>query len=399
MRILFLTHTFPYPLDDGIKLHVYYLLKQLSRTNTIFLLSLTDRKVAKESQTEIEKLGIDIAGIVEHKIPKSPWSRLANCLFDPVPFFVRQFESKIFRDALQNFLAKEKIDVIHADYLSMVIYQDSFQNTPAVAFPHDAMSMLFKRSAQQEKNPLRRIYLNIQARKTLSFEKACLRKFNNIAVVSEIDKKYLLQNLGLLNIAVVTNGVDSEYFAPRPELEAEEPTILFRGVMSFFPNHDAAYFFYREILSLIRQKIPNTRFIVAGKNPSPVWQKYKQKDSLLRVTAYVDDMRPYMAQTQVVVCPMRAASGIQNKILEPMAMAKAVVATPLACEGLGVKDGQELLLADNPSSFAQKTIGLLENKSLREKVGQAARNYICQHHKWETNAQIFEKLYKEAVGI
>ena len=402
MNVLFLTHTFPFPLDDGIKLHVYYLLKYLAQNHKIYLLSLSESPVPSAYQQELEKLGVTVSGIAVRKIPKSPIARLSNCLFDPVPFFVRQFESKEFRNSITQLLQKEKIDIVTADYLSTAIYRDSFSEIPAVSFAHDAMSMLFERSAKQEKNPLKRAYLNLQAKKTASFECDWLSKFDGIALVSEVDKQYLLNNCPKLRnkkFIIVTNGVDADYFHPMPEMEAKEPTIVFRGVLSFFPNHDAAVYFYTEILPKIRERIPNARFIAAGKNPDPIWTTYQRQDPNLTVTGFVPDMRVAMAQANVVVCPMRAASGVQNKVLEPMAMAKAIVATPRACEALNLEDKNQIYLANDSETFAQKTIDLLLNKPLRDTLGQRARAHVLKHHPWQSNAVAFDQLYKEIQAI
>ncbi len=398
MRILVLTHTFPFPLDDGVKLHVYYLLKYLAQTNKIYLLSLSETEVELSIQEEIKKLGVTVVGVVTHKIPKSSWARLGNCLFDPVPFFVRQFESEKFRESISHFLNHEKIDLVQTDYLATTIYRETFGSLPAIAFPHDAMSMLFYRSAEKERNILKRWYLKIQSHKTLQFERSWLRKFEGLAFVSGFDIQYLHKHcpeLSGIPTIIATGGVDMDYFHPMPGSEAENHTIVFRGVLSFFPNHDAAIYFYTTILRKIRKKIPNVRFVIAGKNPNPIWENYRRQDPNLIVTGFVPDIRTVMAQAHVVVCPMRAASGVQNKVLEAMAMAKAIVATPRACEALNLEDGKQIYLANDPETFAQKTIDLLLNKSARDALGQRARDYVLKHHQWQSNAIAFNQLYEE----
>lgn len=399
MKVLFLTHTFPYPLDDGVRLHVYYLLKYLSLEHEIHLLSLNDTSVSPAHRQEIEKLDVRIAGMLVHPVPKAALARIWNCFFDPVPFFVRQFESQAFSSAIQSFLARQPVDVIHVDYLSLAIYRGLWEGRPAVAFPHDAVSMLFERSALRERSWWRRCYLMIQQKKTLSFEKKVLPQFKSVAVVSDIDRAHLDRHLPGLKMAVVTNGVDTDHFCPRPEAESPEPVILFRGVMNFFPNHDAALYFYREILPLIRARLPHARFVAAGKNPDPVWNRLAAQDPLLEVTGYVPDMREVMAKAWVVVCPMRAASGIQNKVLEPMAMAKAVIATPRATEGLRLEDGRQILFAGSQKDFASQTLLALTDLPLRRRLGAAAREHVLTYHQWRSNAAVFTRLYKEAAGF
>ena len=397
MKILFLAHTFPYPLNDGVRLHLYYLLKELTPRHEIHLLCLNDVPVSPEERRAVESLGVRIAGIVEHRVPQAFSARLKNTLFDCVPFLVRQFESDRMRRELKDFLAARPVDAVHVDYLSMAIYRPELGDAPAVFFPHDAVSMLFERNVRSETGPFRKLYTWAQWRKVRRFETRMIPQFESTMVVSPVDREHLLRHCPGAEIAVSPNGVDTDYFAPRPDAE-EENIVLFRGVMNFLPNADAARFFYRDIFPLVRREVPEARFVVVGKEPPPDLKEAAGRDPGLVLTGYVDDLRDWTGRASLVVCPMRIGSGIKNKILESLSMAKAVVATPMACAGIETGGARVMEAEERPEAFARAVARLLKHPSSRKAMGREARIFVEKHYTWKRNADDFEKLYREAAG-
>ncbi len=342
MKILFLTHTFPYPLNEGTRVLIYNLLAQLAPRHDVHLICLNDRPVSEGDLRKIQALGLRSIKAIPHDVPKGVLARLGNVAFDSVPFCVRQFESAALRAALREFFKTQTVDVVHAEYISSAVYRDEFKGVPAVFYPHDAVSMLFERNASAETSLARRIYTLSQWKKVLRFERQALSQFERTIVVSESDKKYLSGHADTANVRVIPVGIDCEYFAPRPTASpaaaaGTELKILFRGVMNFLPNDDAARHFYEDIFPVVKNLAPKARFVVAGPSPSKALTRAAAADPNLIVTGFVDDLRDTMAEASVVVCPMRIGSGIKIKILESLAMGKAVVATPLACSGLDVE--------------------------------------------------------------
>lgn len=395
MNILYLTHDFPYPPDEGIRIVNYNLLKQLSKRHRITLLSL----VQNESQNEyIEKISAYCHKVktVVREIPKSALLRLKNILFQKYPFCVYQFYSKDFEDTIRKSLAEDKYDVLHFDFVNTSIYRDSAGGVPAVYFPHDAMSMLFYRNIPRETSLLRKIYTYSQYRKMRSYEKYILKKFQKTAVVSPVDRDWLLNICGDSGISVIPNGIDTEYFKPF-DVREDYPSVIFRGIMSFLPNIDAVEYFCRQILPLIKKEIPEVRFYIVGSSPGKQVLKYHDGKSVI-VTGHVEDIREYILKATVNVCPMRVGSGIKNKILEAMALEKATVATGLACDGIPeLKNGENIMVADTPPEFAKKAVELIKNRDLRRKFGNNSREIMVENYGWDKIARKFEELYKEAV--
>lgn len=396
MKILFLAHSFPYPPDEGIKLMSYNLLKEFAKRHSITLVSLIESEEEKKYIPAVKKFCQQIETVL-HKVPKSFFKRLWNIFFQREPFSAYQFYSKEFAQKLPKLVKNGNFDIIHFDYLTSV-YRSSANNLPGVFFPHDALSMLFKRNIKGEKNIFRKFYISTQWKKMVSYEKETLPKFEKTVVVSPKDKEWLF-NLSLNfnpDISVIPNGVDTDYFKPLG-LEEDYPSVIFRGIMNFLPNIDAAVYFAKEILPFIRREVPHLKYYIVGPNPTKEIKKLAS-DPLNLVTGYVEDIRLYISRAIVNVCPMRIGSGIKNKILEAMAMSKPTVATKLACEGIPeVKDGENILIADTPGEFAGKVIFLLKDEKLRKKIGEQGRKFVMENYTWQKTAEKFEKLYEEAI--
>ena len=395
MNILFLTHSFPYPPNEGIKLMSYYLLKELSKKNSITLLSFVWSDEEKSYIPEIRKFCQKIE-IVEHKIPKSFLKRLWNTFFQKKPFCVYQFYSKNFEKKLKEIITAEKFDIIHFDFINTSFYRNSISNIPSVFFPHDAMSMLFFRNIKAERNIFRKFYTYTQYKKMSQYEKEIIPKFDKTIVVSPKDRNWLLSINSNFDIEIIPNGVDAEYFYPF-NIEEDFPSVIFRGIMDFVPNVDAAVYFAKEIFPLIQKEIPNVKYYIVGPNPAKKIKQIVSEKTI--ITGYVEDIRPYIAKTTVNVCPMRIGSGIKNKILEAMAMAKPTVATSIAIEGIpDVTDGENILIADTPKEFAKKVILLIKDESLRKKIGENAREFVMKNYTWKKSAEKFEDIYKQAIS-
>lgn len=396
MKILFLSHTFPFPLDEGTRVLVYNLLRGLSGRNEVHLICTNDRAVTAADRAAVARLGVRSVQVFEHEVPKALSARVRNVFLDRVPFCVRQFESQPMREAIERFLGQQGADVIHAEYISSAAYRESFGATPAVFYPHDAVSMLFERNIGAERG-LRKFYTRAQWRKVIDFERREMPRFAANVIVSPVDREYLMRHVSGARIEVIPLGIDADFFSARPA-EEKPDTVLFRGVMGFLPNADAARFFYREIFQRVKAELPGARFVVAGANPPPDLQAWAAADPALSVTGFVEDMRAPMSEASVIVCPMRIGSGIKIKLLESLAMGKAVVATPLACAGLELRADEHLLVAEAPEQFARCVAQLLRDPKRRAQLGEAGRRWVRERYTWDEVCRRFEEVYRKAMS-
>jgi sugar transferase (PEP-CTERM/EpsH1 system associated) len=217
------------------------------------------------------------------------------------------------------------------------------------------------------------------------FENYINNQFDCSIVISKREKSLL--SAGEKTV-VIANGVDFEKFSPMEHVA--ENTIIFSGAMDYYANVDGVLFFYEEILPLIKQEIPEAKFIIAGMNPVKKVRQLASRD--VTVTGYVADMRSYVAQSTVLVAPLRVAKGLQNKVLEAMAMEVPVVATAAANRGIGARHGTEILLADTPAAFATATVALLRDTALRHSLAAQAKQFVLQHFHWETNLRRLDEV-------
>lgn len=392
MRLLFLAPSVPFPLNEGLKVINYHLLRELSARHEISLLSLAvspeEAAGAEVLQAYCKKLEV-----VHHTIPRSPFARLQNMLCDSMPFCVWQYNSRVLQRRLRQWVADKRFDVAHMTYTPMAQYTEDLGHLPCVLALVDCMSHLFASNALAAPGPFAKFYWRAQARKMRAYERGALSSVHQAVVVTPADRNTL--PAASCPVRVIPCGVDADYFAPLPDLE-QGPAVLFRGILSFPPNVDAARYFYDEIFPAIRRAIPSTRLILAGRDPAPLLRRLAATDPGITLTGSLPDLRPAMAQANVHVCPMRIGSGVKIKVLEAMAMGKAVVTTSLGLSGIPAVPGRDLMVADDPDSFAEAVIHLLRDSGLRGQIGSAARAFVVREHNWAAVAERYEETYYAA---
>jgi glycosyltransferase involved in cell wall biosynthesis len=214
-------------------------------------------------------------------------------------------------------------------------------------------------------------------------------------VVSETDKQ-LLRNMGINNrMFVVPNGTDTEFSKPTGKAKSEN-SVLWIGHMDVHTNKDAVLYFWREIYPLLRKRYPQVQMTFVGTAPPKEIADATKKDGQIKVTGFVEDIRPYLDKSAVMVVPIRIGSGTRLKILDAMAMGKAIVSTSVGCEGLNVTHGKNILIADDPEDFADRTIGLLKNPDMRMNLERNARK-LAKTYDWDLIREKQEIVYQEAI--
>ena len=195
---------------------------------------------------------------------------------------------------------------------------------------------------------------------------------------------------------MVPNGVDTDYFKPM-SVSSGKLSVIFTGGMAWHPNVDAVLYFYSEILPIVKKSVPELEFYVVGMNPVKAVRDLAADKSVV-VTGFVPDIRPYLAQSAVVVCPLRISFGIKNKVLEAMAMGKPVVGTPPSYDGIDVSYGRDAIVARDPAEFAAKVVDFLKDGRMRAEIGQNAREFVEKKYSWERRALEYEQVFIQAAG-
>jgi len=225
----------------------------------------------------------------------------------------------------------------------------------------------------------------LEAKRLHHFEAKLCRIFDACLVVSNTEKELVRDKT---NVVVVANGIDLQFFTP--QRKPSEHILTFTGAMNYLPNIDGVIYFHNEILPLIRKQIPTVKFIIAGMQPSAKIRALADDHTI--VTGFVPDIREYLSKSDVCIVPLRIAKGIQNKVLEAMAMEVPVVATPNANNGINATDKIEILLANDPHDFANATVSLLKDIRLRDTITKNAKVLVERKFCWERNLEALDKL-------
>ncbi len=396
MRVLFLARQFPWPPNDGEKVIVYNVIRHLAARHQITLLTFESQAVTAEAMQRVEDLGIDV------RLGGAPMSRLSTRdkianLLSPSPVEILRWRIPSMRQMIREARSQQKFDVAHVDTAMLAVYHVDLAGLPAVLSPHDSWGMLMERiyQAHPTSNPLRRLVRWLELRKIRNFEALVYRRFGKVCVVAGPDALALKKRLPSERVAVIPNGVDTDFFTASDEHGAVEPSVVFSGVMSYFPNEDAVLFFYHQIWPRIVEVIPETMFFIVGRDPRASVRALADRDERIVVTDSVEDIRPYIGRATVYVSPLRVGAGIKNKVLEAMAMGKAIVATPLSCDGIELQSETHVLVREIPDDFASAVIDLIKNKALRSRLGANSRKLVASKYSWGSIATQYEDLYYE----
>ncbi|MFZ1059027.1 MAG: glycosyltransferase family 4 protein [Candidatus Rokuibacteriota bacterium] len=385
MRILVLTHNMQYPIEDGQSLRIYHYVRHLRRTHSFVLVTFG----VPPHPEPIRDLFEQIWTVPRPGSQPEPLSlrKIARAISVDHAFY----RDPAMEDLICRTIREERFDVVWASGWDMTAYTSRPLGLPVLAdvvdegFVEYSRELLRSRRAKEALLNLRHLFVNVRwERKYFRHASACL-------VVSTVDARWLRRFVPGVPVHVVENGVDAEYFRPAGEPE-EHPSIIFEGNMSFPPNVDAACYLAREILPLVRQDFPNTRLYLVGRDPDPAVRALE--GCAITVTGRVPDVRPYLARAALFVCPMRRGAGIKNKLLQAWAMAKATVATPVACGGLRIAPGENILVARGAKAIACETVRLLSDEGLRRRMGAKARQIVLEHYSWEAKAAELERVLK-----
>jgi glycosyltransferase involved in cell wall biosynthesis len=313
-------------------------------------------------------------------------------IFTIDPYTINWLKSIEMRKLIERMVKTNQYDVVHFDSISLSSYIPCFPDKPKVLDHHNIESHMMLRRASQEDNYLKKIYYLVEGKKLLGYEKSICSKYDMHITCSSIDSARLLDVDDQLKVEEIPNGVDVEYFYPVPNNELNNH-LVFAGGLDWYPNADAMSYFANEIWPLLRHKVPDIVMNVIGKNPSSELTAQAKQDSNFRVHGFVDDVRKYLSEASVYICPIRDGGGTKLKLLDAFAMGKATIAHPIASEGIEVVDGHNVVLADTPADFAEKAIHLLNNKALREKLGRNARQLVTEKYAFNKIGEKLSGLY------
>lgn len=391
--LLLLIHRIPYPPNKGDKIRSYHLLKHLARDYNVHLATFVDDADDWQHVPTVEKMCAS-----SHFASLNPTLARVRSLSALVKN--RSLSLDYYRDAtlerwVDQTVAAHKIERVLVFSSAMAQYADKYPNARRVVDFCDVDSDKWRQYADKKSWPMSWLYRH-EARQLLSYERQVAREYDASLFVSapEADLFRQLAPESDARIGFFSNGVDTDYFSPAAAgaspFKDGERAIVFTGAMDYWPNVDAVQWFAAEAMPLLRARFPDLTFYIVGARPTPAVLELARQPNIV-VTGTVPDVRPYIAHARAAVAPLRIARGIQNKVLEAMAMATPVVVSPQALEGIEAEPGKELLLAQDAAGFADAVAVLLARSG--NDMGLAARARVERKYSWPSNlACIGERL-------
>ncbi len=395
MKILFLSTWFPYPPDNGYKIRVYHLLQALGKQHEVTLLSFHFGDTNTSGALgELEECCTEIKTIERNPFERSRLAQMTRFLSRstivdaPIPEMEKLVSQTV---------ARTKFDVVIASTTVPAVYALQATAIPVkVLEEHNSFSYWAWERYQRQTTLLGRLRCWCSWQKRRRYESELYRRFDLCTMVSENDKAATLQLLPAEyhhRVAVVPNGVDCDY--NRSNLAQPLPnTLIFNGALTYFANYEAMQYFLAEIYPLIRKQCPQVSLTITGSTSGVALTGLQLGDGV-RLSGYVKDIRPLVAGAWGCVVPIRQGGGTRLKILEAMALGTPVITTTKGSEGIDAIDGEHLLLADDPASFAACTLRLLHDSTLRQYLATNARQLVEQRYEWSQITQHFVALIEE----
>ena len=395
-NLLYLVHRLPYPPNKGDKVRSFNLLKHLARKHRIYLGTFIDDP---DDEVHLKALRAYCAGLYVARLsPRTAKLQSLSGLLTGEALSLPYYRNVGLRAWVKRTCATVPIDTAVVFSSVMADYIPDMARLPTLVDFVDMDSAKWRQYATTHRWPLSWLYRR-EGERLLAFERdvAARAKHSFFVTAEECDlfRKAAPECAG--RIDAMCNGVDAEFFAPVHAMSspftADEIPIVFTGAMDYWPNIDAAVWFAGEVLPRLCRRYPGVRFYIVGRSPDPTVQALAG-DTVV-VTGTVDDVRPYLAHAAVVVAPLRIARGIQNKVLEAMAMARPVVASAACAGPIAAERGAELLVADSADDYLAHIESLLANWIRADSIGQAARRRVLESYSWDAHLSLIDRYLEE----
>ena len=395
MKILFLSPTVPFPLTDGGRIRVFNLLKQIAQKNKVTLLALETQSTDADGVAELQQLGIQVYLVPNAQtLPRVSFDTLIKAFFRRQPITVVRYDVPAYRQKIRELIAEQTFDLVHYEMFHTAQFHTE-TNLPGVLSQQNVDSAIWRRLCSETANPFYKFAYWTQQLAFQRYERVLSPKFDAVTCTSDIDAAVFQQHCTTDAIKIIPNGVDITHYLP--DFTSEAPAhLIYIGSMDWYPNEDAVAFFADEVLPLIQEKVSNVIFSIVGGNPSASVRKLAEREGVV-VTGRVPEIKPYFAEATVFVVPLRIGSGTRLKILEALAMGKAIVSTTVGAEGLDLRDGEEIFIADEPTAFADAVTRLLMDSELRRRIGENGRARVEQDYDWRSIGEKLHGVYAKIV--
>jgi polysaccharide biosynthesis protein PslH len=385
VKIFIILSRVPFPLDKGDKLRAYNQLKYLHKNHELFICALTDKKITPDA----EKALADICS--EYKIIMLSGFRiffnLIHTAFSGKPFQVGYFFDSSAKKQVNELIERFKPDHLFCQLIRVTEYVKDLPYPKTIDYM-DALSKGMERRKNLAPWYVKPLF-NAENRRLLKYEKDIFNKFNNKIIISEQDKEFI-NHPEREKIKIVPNGVNLNFF--KSSGIQKDFDLVFTGNMSYPPNINCAEYIVKEVLPLVKKQIPDIKLLISGVSPSPKIISLQSKN--VTVSGWVDDIRKSYDRAKIFFAPMQIGTGMQNKILEAMAMKVPCITSRLAGKALGAIDKKHVLMGNSPEEYASLIINLLYDKKRQKELTDNAYYFVSDLYSWNRNGFQLEEILK-----
>lgn len=383
MKILVLTSRFPYPIEKGDKLRIYHQMRELSKRHEIILFSLTEFPIEAEHRQKVAQL-CTYMEIVRLPTWQKP-IRILLGLLAGKPIQTAYFFTSTALKKLRQLVRRTQPDLLYCQLLRMAPYARPLDLPKAIDYM-DCFSIGMKRQAEKSPFPTSLLYKR-ESKKLTRYEREIFSAFSFHTIISVQDRNQLSLP-EREQIHIVPNGVDLDFFQPRPNAR-KKYEVVFVGNMGYFPNVQAARYLCQEVMPIVWKSSPVCHVLLAGVRPS-VEVRRLARDPRITVSGWMEDIRDAYASGRLFVAPLFTGSGQQNKILEAMAMGIPCLTTSLVNKAIGAEEGKEIWVAENPAEFAAQILAGLKGAFLRERLGENGLAFVQENVGWKGAVRLLE---------
>lgn len=392
MRVLWISPKLPFPLESGDKLRQFNLMKRLSQKVEISLIAFAIRREEEEYASYLRQYCSRVR--IFYSPNRSRVRRFLAMSCHTVPYYVWRYYSKNAVAYIRQELARFHPDIVQIEHTYMAEYRRVLSREaapPTILTKHNIDADLAYQSYRLANSSIGRIFWWLEWKKMSHYEPEADKSVSAIVVMSPQDKSRLLEKEKELPLVeIVENGVDTSLLKPLPPLH--DPIVIFVGAFDYLPNQDAAVWFCKTILPIVKDFHTNAKLLLVGRNPSHVVTQLLS--DAVEIYADVPDVLPYYERSALAVVPLRGGSGSRLKILEAMALGRPVVSTKKGAEGLQLTPGLDFLEADDPVAFAAAITSLIRDRNLYQRIAQHARKTVETKYDWDIAAQKMTLLYE-----
>ena len=392
MKILMLTPYLPYPLLSGGQIRTYNLLKQLADKHEITLFALIKDNQEKKYIKDIEPFCKKIK-VFKRSSKAFTIKNILKTAFSSFPFLViRNYVPEAVRVVKQE-LSSQQYDLIHSETFYMMPHIPQTK-TPILLVEQTIEYLGYESYAEKVFLPLR-ILLNYDVHKIRKWERYYWKQAQKLIAMSEDDKKYIQQHLNRpQKVEVISNGVDAQWFAAKPQQPPKNPTVIYVGTFKWLPNVEAVQYLVKKIWPKVVELSPNAKLKIIGNEPTQEIINYGTKNKNIEITGRVPDIRDAFKKAHVLLAPVLSGKGTRYKILEAMASGTPIVATKTAVEGLNLKHNEHVLISNDPQTLAEYVDKLLNDQKLWKKLSLNGKRFVKKNYDWQLISKKLDKIYQ-----